>query len=156
MPAGRPNKYTLELAKDICEKTAVSSKSLKTICEELNIRVRTVLDWLNENEEFSLMYARAKGEQADFLAEEILEIADDKKYDVLRAKKVKNSDGSDMILLEENKEFTNRSRLRVDARKWIASKLKPRKYGDRLDLTTQGDKLNHGPMQVEIVKPDEE
>lgn len=150
MPAGRPNKYSIEIAKDICEKTAVSSKSLKTICEELDIRVRTVLDWLHENAEFSQMYARAKGEQADLLAEEIIDIADDGSNDFMTIQK------GDKEYNVENREVTNRSRLRVDARKWIASKLKPKKYGDKLDLTSLGDKLNHGPMQVEIVKPDEE
>ena len=41
----------------------------------------------------------------------------------------------------EDKEWTNRSRLRVDTRKWIASKLKPKKYGDKIDVTTQGQAI---------------
>lgn len=163
---GRPSLFTQEVADSICEQLATSSKSLRSICLQEDMpAIRTVLQWLAkaDSEEcdenlkiFAHQYARAKQEQADFLAEEIIEIADDNTDDILRKKEVKNANGSKMVLLEENKEFTNRSRLRVDARKWIASKLKPKKYGDKLDLTSQGDKLNHGPMQVEIVKPDEE
>ncbi len=163
---GRPSSFTQDIADSICEQLMTSSKSLRTICQQEGMPTpKTILNWLTEGSKpdgqewaqtFLRQYARAKEEQADYLAEEILEIADDSKDDVLRSKEVKNADGTKMVLLEENKEFTNRSRLRVDARKWIASKLKPKKYGDKLDLTSLGDKLNHGPMQVEIVKPDEE
>ncbi len=163
---GRPSSFTQEIADSICEQLATSSKSLRTICDQEDMpTVKTILNWLTEGDKedgqewaktFLRQYAHAKQEQADFLAEEIIEIADEKHNDVLRSKEVRNADGSKMVLLEENKEFTNRSRLRVDARKWIASKLKPKKYGDKLDLTSLGNKLNHGPMQVEIVKPDEE
>jgi hypothetical protein len=41
----------------------------------------------------------------------------------------------------ENKEVVNRSKLRVEARKWIAAKLKPKKYGEKLDVTSAGEKL---------------
>jgi len=139
---GRPSAYTDELAKNICEITATSSKSLKTICAEVSIGVRTVLDWLHDNEDFAHMYARAKEEQADFLAEEILTIADDSSEDVIDTE----------MGPKENKEFVNRSRLRVDARKWVAAKLKPRKYGEKLDLTTDGEKLN--TISPTILLPD--
>lgn len=138
---GRPSKYTEELAKQICEVTATSSKSLKTICEELDLKPRMVLDWLSSNKEFSHMYARAKEEQADLLAEEIISIADDSSNDTI---KIEGRNGK--LMDAENKEWVNRSRLRVDARKWIASKLKPRKYGDKIELS--GDKEN--PLTVQI------
>jgi len=133
--AGAPSKYDIEKAKDVCELTATSSKSLKTICQELDLKVRTVLDWLAENNsenEFAQMYARAKQEQADFLAEEILDIADDGSNDLMTIVK------GDISYEQENKEVTSRSKLRVDARKWVASKLKPKKYGDRIDLNHEG------------------
>lgn len=130
---GRPTLYNLEVAGKICELTATTSRSLKSICSELGLGVSTVLQWLADptKKEFTDMYARAKEEQADFLAEEILEIADDSSNDLDRI-----DDFGNRI---ENKEFVNRSKLRVDARKWVASKLKPRKYGDKVDITS-GDK----------------
>lgn len=137
---GRPRKYNSELAEKICEETAGSSKSLKTICEELGISVGTVVCWLSEGHrnyiaEFAKLYARAKDAQADFLAEEILEIADDGTNDYMTITK------GDMEYNVEDREVTNRSKLRVDARKWIASKLKPKKYGDKTDITSGGEPL---------------
>jgi hypothetical protein len=129
--AGRPTLYTEEIAKYICDRTSTSNASLKTICAELEIGVRTVLDWLHSKQEFSHMYAKAKELQADFLAEEIIEIADDSSQDL------KGYDDFGNPL--ENKEFVNRSRLRVDARKWVASKLKPRKYGDKIEQEHTGN-----------------
>lgn len=132
---GRPSTYTKKKAEDICSLTATSSKSLKTICEELGIPVGTVLEWLRVNEIFSKMYARAKEQQADFLAEEIISIADDGTNDYMTITK------GDTEYNVENKEVTNRSRLRVDARKWVAAKLKPRKYSERVDVTSGGEKI---------------
>ncbi len=138
-PVGRPLEYSQEIALKICSEFSTSSKSLKTICAPDDMpSVRTVLGWLAEGDkengrtefkEFLHSYTRAKQEQADFLTEEMLEIADDSSQDLARI-----DDYGNKI---EDKEFTNRSRLRVDTRKWIASKLKPKKYGDKIDL-------NHG------------
>lgn len=104
--------------------------------------VRTVLYWLAESENpdakeeiksFMRQYARAREAQADFLAEEIIEIADDGSNDYMTIVK------GDKEYNVEDKEVTNRSRLRVDSRKWIASKLKPKKYADKLDLNHSGE-----------------
>lgn len=132
---GRPSKFNADLALSICETIACSSKSLKTICKELNISPASVLNWLRKDNDFLAQYARAKQDQADFLAEEIIEIADDGSNDLMTI--VKGDETYEM----ENKEVVNRSKLRVEARKWIAAKLKPKKYGDKLDLTSAGEKL---------------
>jgi hypothetical protein len=128
---GRPSKYTEELANELCDKIATSNRGLAHICAGMDIKPSAIFTWLQDKPEFAEKYARAREAQADFLADEILEIAD-------------NSE-NDTIITEngtlENKEWVNRSKLKVEARKWIASKLKPKKYGDKLDLTTGGDKL---------------
>lgn len=121
---GAPSLYTQSIADKICEATAVSSKSLKTICQGLKLKPMTVLQWLRNNEDFSKMYARAKEEQADLLAEEIISISEHTK--------------------EDHTPFTGgnvvrRDQLRIDARKWVAAKLKPRKYGDKLDVEHSGN-----------------
>lgn len=138
---GRPSKYTREQADAICEQIATSSKSMKRICEELNLPIRTVLGWLQDIEEFQQLYARAKEQQADFLAEEMLEIADDGSNDFMTITK-----GSESYNVED-KEWTSRSKLRVEARKWIASKLKPKKYGDKVELTGG---LNNTNINAEV------
>lgn len=136
--AGRPSKYSQEIADKICTEIATSSKSLRTICAQDGMPgVTTILKWLRENtNEFAVQYARAKEEQADFLAEEMIDIADDGRNDLMTVT------FGDQSYEKENKEVTNRSRLRVDTRKWIASKLKPKKYGDRLELDGKVDSNN--------------
>lgn len=130
-PTGRPPAYNQEIADKICEQIATSSKSLRNICKGEGMpSVVTVLKWMREDTNgFLAQYARAKEEQADFMIEEILDIADDGSNDLMTIEK------GDMSYEVENKEVTNRSKLRVEARKWIASKLKPKKYGDKLDIT---------------------
>lgn len=130
---GRPTDYTEALAERICDKISTSNISLRTLCKQEDMpHVTTILRWLREKESFRTQYARAKEEQADFLAEEMLEIADDGSNDTIHTEK------GDI----ENKEWTNRSKLRVDTRKFIAAKLKPKKYGDKIDLTTNGENIN--------------
>jgi len=133
---GRPEIFTEEIANYICLQISTTSKSLRTICKEDGMPcVATILNWLSEGDKpqgeewakrFLAQYARARDNQADFLAEEILEIADDGSNDLMTITK------GDTSYEQENKEVTNRSKLRVDARKWISSKLKPKKYGDRV------------------------
>ena len=132
-PIGRTSNYTPELGEKVCEAISKSNRGLVSICAQEGMPGRaTVHEWVLKYKDFADKYARAREDQAEFLAEEILSIADDGTNDTTQ-----NERGSDI----ENKEWTNRSKLRVEARKWIASKLKPKKYGDKLDLTTDGDKI---------------
>ena len=114
---------------------------MKSVCIELDLAVGTVLAWLAREPTFQERYARAKEMQADLLAEEILDIADDGSNDFMTI--IKN----DVEYTVENKEWLNRSRLRVDSRKWIASKLKPKKYGDKMALTGN----DGGPIEVKQI-----
>jgi len=129
--SGRPKLYSAELANKVCEAIATSQKSLRTICESEDMpSVGTILKWLREDTNgFLAQYARAKEEQADLLVEDMLDIADDGTNDYMTIVK------GDIKYNVEDKEVTNRSKLRVETRKWIASKLKPKKYGDKLDVT---------------------
>lgn len=88
----------------------------------------TVFRWLRTIPEFRDQYARAKEESADALTDEILEIADDATNDWME----RHQKGS--VGWEVNGEHIQRSRVRIDTRKWLASKLKPKKYGDKLAL----------------------
>ena len=85
-----------------------------------------VYRWLSDDEhkEFRDNYAQAREQQADLLADEIIEIADDSSGDVIEV--------NGKVVMDH--EFAARSRLRVDARKWKASKLAPKKYGDKIEL----------------------
>lgn len=133
---------TEEIFKECCEVTASSNMGLFNICTQMNISYRAMRYYMETTKEATAKYARAKEDQADFLADEMLEISDDSSSDVLRVKKVVDQEtGKEIFLQEENKEFTNRSKLRVDTRKWIAARLKPKKYGDKIDVTSNGEAI---------------
>jgi hypothetical protein len=81
----------------------------------------TVNLWRYKHPEFSACYAKAKLVQADLLAEEMMDIADDSSRDARL-----DSDGNELI----NSEFVARSRLKIDTRKFLATKLLPKQYGN--------------------------
>jgi hypothetical protein len=125
----RPSSYTQELADEICAKLA-EGISLRTICKADEMpSTQTVFRWIRLHAEFRDQYARAKEESADALVDEMLDIADDGSNDWMA---VHNEDN---VGYRENGEAIQRSRLRVDTRKWIAAKLKAKKYGDKIDHT---------------------
>lgn len=129
----RPSDYTPEKAADICAKL-VMGESLRSICAAEDMpAIATVYLWLGKHPEFMEQYARAREDQADTLADEIIDIADEASRDTIT-----DADGNETC----NSEWINRSRLRVDARKWVASKLKPRKYGERMDHNVQVNPIN--------------
>ena len=82
--------------------------------------------------------------QADHFADEIIEIADDASNDWMERER---KDGSTEAVL--NYEHVQRSRLRIDARKWLMARMAPKKYGDK--ITHTGDE-NDEPLIVQIVK----
>jgi hypothetical protein len=130
-PVGRPSAYTEEIGMLICSLIA-EGKSLVSITKREDMpSTVTVYTWLKNDEKFLNMYTRAREDQADTLADEIIAIADDSHNDDMITK------GGDVVA---NTEFIARSKLRVEARKWVAAKLKPKKYGDKLDLNAD---LNH-------------
>jgi hypothetical protein len=144
---GRPSKYSKEIADQICLKIALSSNGIHAICKGDGMPCpSTVFKWLNEHKEFSDNYARAREQQADLLADEIIEIADDSSGDEVE---IEIADG--VKITKQDHEFAARSRLRVDARKWKASKLAPKKYGDKIEQTISGDlKLDVSQTQFSI------
>jgi disulfide oxidoreductase YuzD len=127
MAAGRPTKYNEILADKICDMIAFSDNGLKSICESNKEfpSAKVVYDWIEKYPEFRNKYARARELQADYLADSIISIADDTSNDTLTT-----DEGREYA----NSEWINRSRLRIDARKWKASKLYPKKYGERVGV----------------------
>lgn len=139
---GRPTKYTEKLAAEICDQLS-QGKSLRTVCAADNMPVAsTVFLWMSKYPEFSKQYARAKEESADAMAEEVLDIADDGRNDWME---IHDKDG-EAVGYKFNGEAAQRSKLRVDTRKWLMAKMKPKKYGDSLDLKSDGEKIQIAPI----------
>lgn len=138
---GRPSDYTPETAAEICGRL-VDGESLRGICsEECMPDIKTVYRWIGANPEFRQQYALAREDQADTLADDILKIAD---TPVLGVKTKTNAEGE--VETTEGDMIEHR-RLQVDARKWVAAKLKPKKYGDK--VTNEHGGIGGGPVVVE-------
>lgn len=129
-PIGRPTTYTDELAAMICFQLMMP-RTLKSICQDKEMPAQSsVYKWLIERPEFSELYARARQVQAHMFADEIIEIADDSSGDVIC---------DEFGNAKQNHEFVQRSKLRMDARKWHASKTAPKIYGDKPEVELDKD-----------------
>lgn len=129
---GRPLEYTKEMGDHICELVSTNGCGLYKLTQlfpELPDK-QTINRWRHRIEEFHTQYAKAKIEQADLLAEECLDIADEAAGD-----NMVNADGFEVC----NAEYIARSRLRIDTRKWLASKLLPKQYGKAAEEPSQTD-----------------
>lgn len=131
---GRPTIYTQKLGKEICSKIALGESVIHICADEKMPVSSTIYLWLldEDKKEFSEYYARARNIQAELMFEELLDIADDGSNDYMTIKK------GDKEYNVEDREVTNRSKLRVDARKWYLSKVLPKKFGDKMDVTSGG------------------
>ena len=130
MAAGRPSKYSEELATVICARL-VEGESLKAICREDGMpAASTVFLWLDAHEAFRTKYARARELQAELQVDEMTEIADDGRNDWMERK---NADGEN-IGWKENGESLMRSKIRLEQRRWTAEKLLPKKYGAKMAI----------------------
>lgn len=135
MTKGRPSSYTLATAELLCELIPTWDKSLDKLCksdDRLPGSAMCVYGWLAKHEDFAAMYARAKAAQAERLAEEMLEIADTPQ---IGTRQKLGKDGVDTF----EEDMLGHRKLQVDTRKWLLAKLQPRKYGDKLDITSNNE-----------------
>ena len=112
---GRPSKMTDEVQAEILTRIS-TGESLKKICSDKHLpNAKNVFSFIYTNDEFRNKYEASRREQAEWLGEEIVDIAD-------------NDTGD-----------TQRDRLRIDARKWVMSKMLPKKYSDKIDVDMGGE-----------------
>ena len=110
----------------------VDGESLNAILKDKDMPCRqTFYNWIEEDQNIIDKYARATKARADYLFEQIIEIAD--------------KQGADMVIVDGeqtiNHNIIQRNRLQIDARKWVASKMNPKKYGEKLDITSDDKPL---------------
>ena len=129
--------FTQEMADIICERIA-KGESLRKICLDKDTPSHTtILKWLREIDGFASQYARAREDQAEFYLDEIIAISDESSQD-----KIANEDGTERT----DSEAIQRSKLRVDTRKWAMAKLAPKKYGDKITQEVTG--ANGDPISL--------
>lgn len=134
MPAGQPTTFTKEIGQEICTRLSQGESIRKISADEHMPPSSTIYNWLcqavrqdkPELKEFLEQYRIAREAQAEFFFEEIKEIGDEASTIIVGDDK---SDGARV----------QAAKLRVDVRKWAMSKIAPKKYGDKLDVTS-GDK----------------
>lgn len=135
MAGGRPTEYTVDLGTDICNRIAEGESVRSIVQDDKMPSSSTIFRWLldESKKEFWEQYEKARNIQAELMFEELLDIADDGSNDYYERE---NKDGSTYETVDS--EHIQRSRLRVDTRKWYLSKVLPKKFGEKLDLTTGG------------------
>jgi hypothetical protein len=152
---GRRSTFTREAADAVCEKLA-DGESLRSACrDEAMPSERCVRNWVVDNagvtkgtkegdanhyEGFAAQYARAREVGYLKMADELTDIADDGSNDWLERELE-----SGRVIEVANHEHINRSRLRVDTRKWVLSKMLPKIYGDKVTTVVQNP--DGSPMQ---------
>lgn len=143
--SGRPPEFNQKIADVICERIALG-ESLRNICKDPAMpAMATVFRWLTEEDKktFKEQYAHAREEQTETLIDEIFDIADDGRNDWME-KIAPNGKPLGWIV---NGEAVQRSKIRIEARQWYAGKVKPKKYGTKVELA--GDPNAPLKMQVE-------
>ncbi len=123
-------------AADFIIQRITDGESVRKICADEGMPSQSMFyRWLAdpENADLREKYARAKEAQMERFADEIIEISDDTSKDT---HVTVYEDGNERT--SPNTEWISRSRLRVDSRKWLMSKLAPKKYGDKLEAEVKG------------------
>ena len=143
---GRPTAYSKSVAIEICDRLA-GGESLVAICKDAHMPSRsTVMLWVAENRDnFSDMYDKACEARFWFHADELLDIADDARNDFME----RHDPQGNCIGYVQNGEAVNRSRLRVDTRKWLLSKMLP-KFSDKQVVSV----VSENPIVIETYRDD--
>lgn len=108
-------------------------ESLRSVCRSEGMpAIGTVMKWIANHSHLQEQYARAREAGLDAMAEEILEIADDARNDWMQ-RNDPNNEG-----WQFNGEHSQRSKLRIESRKWLLAKMAPKKYGERVTIDAVG------------------
>lgn len=150
MPAGRPSDYNEDIAARIC--LALSEgQSLRAVCrQDWAPDLTTIWKWIGKHPEFVTQYTRAKQEGLEALAEDIMDIADNGTNDWMEKNDPDNPGW------RVNGDHIKRAQLRIDSRKWVLSKLCPKKFGDKVTQEVSGidGKPIEQALTVQFVKAD--
>ena len=139
------NGFSDEIIAELLAEIASTPKSLESICsaDERYPSSRTFYRWIDTDEALCQRYARAKQAQMQVLADQIVDLADTER---ICQKVTMKADGSrEVVILDQ----VERTKLQIDSRKWLLSKLDPKKYGDRVSQELTGK--DGAPLGITIV-----
>ena len=135
-PQGRPSLFSQELADTICERIALG-ESLRKVCRTDDMpAMSSVFKWLRENKSFSEQYVKASEERTETQQEQLIEMGDEA---------IAHAESTDPKAANA---VVSAYKLKADNLKWSMSKMKPKKYGDKLDVTSDGEKIVYIPTEL--------
>lgn len=125
--------YDVKIAKALCREISVSEKGIKKILKDNPTWPcdKIIFEWRLDYPEFAEMMCTAKRNQVERIVDEMMEIADDASLDTIT--KV-GSDGKEYKVCD--REWVARTKIRIDHRRWLVSKLVPKMYGDKIQNET--------------------
>lgn len=140
---GRPSLYTPEIIDELCERLS-NGEPMAAICREEGMPSHvTVWNWMNDKTDperaafVSESIARAREVGEDVIAAQVLEIVDQ------NPERVATMHGDQI----DSGDVSNR-RMRAEYRLKLLAKWNPKRWGEKVDLTTQGDKLEGNAVHI--------
>ncbi len=144
MAASKSKEEKEKLFDEIIDRIATEKESMRKAIKG-RLAPATFYKMLDEDKDKMNQYVRACDYRTDAIFEEMFEIADDGRNDYMTKK---TANGEIEVV---NTEHIQRSKLRIDHRKWAVSKMNPKKYGDKLDVTSGNEKINTAaPVKIEM------
>ena len=130
-PVGRPTDFSMELSDLVCERLAVGESMRSIARDESMPAMSSLFKWLRIHPEFAEQYDRAKVESADAMSEDCLDIADNIDGSPVLIDGVPVKVDGNLVKIIDSVSVQH-AKLKVDTRKWLMSKMKPKKYGDKI------------------------
>ena len=137
-PSQVPTEYSKEVCDNIFTELSNSHKGLDTICREFKISASKFREFIVTNTEAGTNYAHARSLQVELLENKITDLT----FEMAAA--IKNNDYSPEMV----NAAVQALKVQIDAIKWVLSKLLPKKYGDKVDVTSNGKTL---PTSINII-----
>lgn len=145
---GRPSTFTAAIAREIADRIG-AGEPLALICRDEHMPgLRTVYDWLEQDERFSASIARAREAGFDRIAAEALRIADTPMEGVVEKMGV-DEDGNLFVVERRHEDMLGHRKLQIETRLKLLAKWDPKRYGDKLQVG--GDAQNPTPLGVGVV-----
>lgn len=129
-----------------------NGQSLRQSCSNAGLAVATFFDWRNADPILSDRYAKARLDMYDYIADETVRIADEEYREIEVDEQ--DAEGNWIKVTKKVAVDTQRSRLRVDTRKWLLSKIAPKQYGDKQvvdNISSDGSMSPKAPTRIELV-----
>lgn len=147
MATGYSDKERKDITETICNEIS-NGRSLRYVLDKVpHMPNRTTfLRWVENDESIRNQYTRACEARAERIFEDVLIIADSQDEDIIQLE-----DGREVV----NHDAINRARLRIDSRKWMLGKMQPKKYGEKLDLSSSDGTMTPKTNIITTLTPDE-